>query len=81
MHCRKLLLFSRDGAWIKTNGSLFDVAMGSFNGVKICELVGLFLPDSLTQLVGSNNIGFYRDGLAILKNATGPSPERKKNGS
>ena len=68
-----------DGAWKKKNGSLFDVAMGSFDGAKICELVGLFLFNNLTQLVGSNNIGLYRDdGLAILKNASGPSSERIK---
>ena len=76
LHCKKSLLFSRDGAWIKKNGSLFDVAMDSFDGVEICKLVGLFLLNNLTQLVGRNNIGLYRDdGLAILKNASGPSSE------
>ena len=53
--------------------------MGSFDGAKICELVGLFLLNNLTQLVGSNNIGLYRDdGLAILENASGPSSKRIK---
>ena len=32
LHCRKSLLFSRDGSSVKKNGSLFDVAMGSFDG-------------------------------------------------
>ena len=79
LHCRKSLLFSRDGAWIKKNGLLFDVGIGSFDGAEICELVGFFLLNNLTQLVGSNNIGLYRDdGLAILENASGPSSERIK---
>ena len=37
LHCRKSILFGNDGAWIKKNGSLFDVAMGSFDGAEICE--------------------------------------------
>ena len=53
--------------------------MGCFDGAEICELVGLFLLNNLTQLIGSNNIGLYRDdGLAILENASGPSSERIK---
>ena len=79
LHCRKSILFGSNGALIKKNGSLFDVAMGSFDGAKICELVGLFLLNNLTQIVGSNNIGIYRDdGLAILENAFGPRSERIK---
>ena len=53
--------------------------MGSFDGAEICELVGLFLLNNLTQLIGSNNIGLYKDdGLAILENATGSTSERVK---
>ena len=79
LHCRKSILFGSNGAWIKKNGSLFDIVMGSFDGAEICKLVGLFLPNNLTQLVGSNNIGLYRDdSLAILENAFGPSSERIK---
>ena len=64
-HCKKSLLFSRDGAWIKKCGSLFDVTMGSYDGGEVCEMVGLFLLHQLEKLVGSNNIGLCRDdGLA-----------------
>ena len=78
-HCSKSLLFSRDSAWIKNNGSLFDVTMGSYDGVEVCELVGLFILHQLSQLVGVKNIGLYRDdGLAILENASGPTSERIK---
>ena len=42
-HCRKSLLFSNSDAWVKKDGNLFDVTMGSFDGAEICELVGLYL--------------------------------------
>ena len=75
-HCRKPLLFSRDSAWIKKSGSLFDVTMGSFDGAEVCEMVGLFLLHQLAKLVGKSNIGLYRDdGLAIL-DALDPDLER-----
>ena len=78
-HCRKSLLFSKDSTWIKNNGSLFDVTMGSYDGAEVCELVGLFILYTLSQIVGVNNIGLYRDdGLAILENSSGPESERMK---
>ena len=78
-HCRKSLLFSRDNGWIKNDGSLFDVTMGSYDGGEVCELVGLFMLNLIAPLVGKNNVGLYRDdGLAILENASGPESERIK---
>ena len=55
--------------------------MGFCDGVEVCELVGLFILHQLPQLVGVKNIGHYRnDGLAMLKNTSGPTSERiKKN--
>ena len=50
---RKSLLFNKDGAWIKKgDGTLFNVTMGSFDGAAICELVGLYLLDKLSSLIG-----------------------------
>ena len=50
--------------------------MGSYDGVEVCDLVGLFIFHQLSQLVGIKNIGLYRDdGLAILENASGPTSE------
>ena len=64
---------------MKSNGSLFDVTMGSYDGAEVCELVGLFILHQLSQLVGVKNIGLYRDdGLAILENALGPTLEHIK---
>ena len=67
-HSRKSLLFSNSEAWIKKEGDLFDVTMGSFDGAEVCELVGLYLLDRLSQLTGKCNIGLYRDdGLSVIR--------------
>ena len=48
---------------------MFDVAMGSYDGAEICELVGLFILDKLRAEFKNDNIGLYRDdGLAAFKN-------------
>ena len=64
---RKSLLFS------KGDNELFDVTMESFDGVEVCELVGLYLLDKLSKLLGKDNVGLYRDdGLAAVKTTSGP---------
>ena len=45
---------------------MFDVTMGCF----VCELIGLFLLNNLSEKYGKNKVGLYRDdGLALLRNA------------
>ena len=41
-HCHQSILFSNGSAWSKKNSPQFDVAMSSFNGAEVCELVGLY---------------------------------------
>ena len=63
----------------KKTGENFDVAMGSFDGAEICELVRLFLLDQLANVLGKENVGFYRDnGLVVLRNNSGPTMERTR---
>ena len=51
--------------------------MGSYHGAEVCELVGLFLLHDLSNLIGKNNVGFYRDdGLAVVDNASGPQMDK-----
>ena len=71
---RKSLLFNKDGTWVKKgDDTLFDVTMGSFDGAEICELVGLYLLDKLSSLIGRKNVGLYRDdGLAAINSSSGP---------
>ena len=49
----KSLLFSKDRTWLKKSGNkLFYVTMGSFDAAEICELVGLYLLNQLSKLLG-----------------------------
>ena len=73
MHCRKSLLFDNDAPWVKRNNEHFDISMGSHDGAEVCELVGLFLLDDLSNKYGQNSVGLYRDdGLAVFKDLSGP---------
>ena len=80
MHCRKLLLFDNETAWTKKNHSnMYDVTMGSFDGTEVCELIGLFLLNNLSEKYGKDNVGLYRDdGLVLLRNESGPQSERTR---
>ena len=47
--------------------------MGSFDGPKICELVGLYFLDKLSRLIQRENVGLYRDDvLAVINSSSGP---------
>ena len=78
MHCRQSILFSNGSAWSKKSSPQFDVAMGSFDGTEVCELVGLYMLYHLSSVIGDQtNIGLYRDdGLAILEATSGPKMDR-----
>ena len=77
-HARKSLLFHDGNAWVKKEGNpLFDVTMGSYDGAEVCELVGLYLLGKLATLIGTKNVGLYRDdGLAVIHQANGPKMDR-----
>ena len=63
--------------WMKTEGSLFDITKGAYNGVKVCKLVGIFMLNKIGEKYTKNNVGSYRDdGMAIFKNISGPESER-----
>jgi hypothetical protein len=72
-HARKSLLFNANKPWVKrNNNTMFDVAMGSFDGAEVCELIGLFALNTLAQKFGKENIGLYRDdGLALIQSTSG----------
>ena len=53
--------------------------MGSFHGAEVCEPIGLFLLNNLSEKYRKNNVGLYRDdGLVLLTNATGPQSEQTR---
>ena len=53
--------------------------MGSFDGAEICEIVGLYLLSRLSNLLGKENVGLYRDdGLAAINSCSGPVLDRTR---
>ena len=53
--------------------------MGSYHGVEICNLVGLFLLDKIKRFSNLRHIGLYRDdGLGIIKQSSGTHLENIK---
>ena len=79
-HARKSLLYDNSGPWMKNDSRLFDVSMGAYNGVEVCELVGTFIFYKLSLKYNKNDIGLYcDDGLVIFKNSCPKSEKVKKN--
>ena len=79
-HARKSLLFHGEKPWIRRERqNMFDVTMGSNDGAEVCELIGLYVLESLSQKFDKKNIGLYLDdGLILLKNGTARLAEKAK---
>jgi hypothetical protein len=45
--------------------------MGSYDGAEICELVGLFISNKVSEKFEKNNIGLHRDDGLMLLSGTG----------
>ena len=64
---------------MKREGNLFDVTMGAYNSAEICELVGIFILNKISEKYDKNDIGLHKDdGLVLSKNISGPESERTK---
>ena len=64
---------------MKKGGDLFDVAMGAYDGAEVCELVGTFLLEKISEICNKCDIGLYRDdGLAVFRNKSGTHLEKIK---
>ena len=58
---------------------LFDLAMGAYDGAEVCELVGTFLLEKISEICNKCDIGLYRDdGLAVFRNKSGTHLEKIK---
>ena len=79
-HCRKSLLLHNNAAWEKKlTASCFDVAMGSYDGAEVCELVGTFMSSKLGNIIGKKNTGLHLDdGLAVLRNMNARGTDKMK---
>ena len=58
---------------------MFDVAMGSYDGAEVCELVGLYILHKFTTAFPNGNIGLYRDdGLVAFRNMSARSLDKAR---
>ena len=57
------------------------MSMGAHDEAEVCELKGTYMLNLLPKKYNKNDFGLYRDnGLAVLKNKSGPQSEQvKKN--
>ena len=67
-HSRKTLLFHNNLPWEKKSGDPdFEVPMGCYDGAEICELVGIFILNKISNIIDKNSIGLYcDDGLGVF---------------
>ena len=53
--------------------------MGAYDGAEVCELIGIYMLYLIGKKFDLKNIVLYRhDGLAVLKNVSGPASEKLK---
>ena len=62
------ILFTDQGAWVKSQTGTHDITMGSYPGSNICELVGLYMLHKLRQT--KIDAILYRDDGAVLSDKT-----------
>ena len=78
-HKQKSVLYDDREPWTKKEGGSFDVTMGPYDGAEVCELIGIYILYLIEKKYDSRNIGLYSDdGLAALKNISGPASEKMK---
>ena len=64
-HTRKLLLYNKEIPWQKKNTNLLHVAMGAYDEAKVCELVGLFLLNSLANKFDKTSVLAYTETMDL----------------
>ena len=69
LNTRKTLLFNNNQPWQKKSGDPdFDVPMGCYDGAEVCELVGIYILNKLSNIIDIDSIGLYREmDLVFLK--------------
>ena len=78
MNSRKAFLFYDGNPWVKKDTlQHFNVTEGSFGGVEICELLGLYPLNQLKDIITNGSVSVYRDdGLAVVHKCSGPQMGR-----
>ena len=53
--------------------------MGCYDGAEVCELVGIYILNKLSNIIDIDSIGLYHDdGLRIFESLLGPQVKPKK---
>ena len=80
IHTYQTVLCYYNRVWTKSsNKENFDIAMGSYHGAEVCDLVGLFILNEITFIIGPLNIGLHRDdALGVIIQSLGTIMERTK---
>ena len=56
------------------DGSSFDVTLGTYYGVEVCDLIGIHMLYSIEKRYNSKDFCLYSDnGLTLPKNVNGPA--------
>ena len=78
MHSQKPLFFNDTDIWVKEQGDQdFDATE---TRTEICELVGLYISDTLAEKYERNNTGLHKDDdLACFEKIGGPRADRIRN--
>ena len=68
IQAKSTMLLNNNEPWQKADTpDLFDVTMGSYDGVETCELVGIYILSKLSTIIPTENVGLYRkDCLAKI---------------
>ena len=77
-YSRKSLLFHLEQAWKKKeSSSCFDVAMGSYDGAELCELIGIFTQSVLKDIINKEVMDLSTDdGLIVLNKVTSQKTDK-----
>ena len=72
------MLFNLEQAWKKKeSSSCFDVTMGSYDGVELCRLIGIFMQSVLQDIINKEAMGLYRDdGLIVFNKVTSQKTDK-----
>ena len=65
------MLYHKNQAWKKKSSeNCFDVIMGSYDGGKVCELVGNLVLSTLATSIPIEICGLYRAGFELTTHAS-----------
>ena len=64
MQSRKTLLCHNQERWVKREGDDdFHATMGCYDGAKVCELLGSYLFNKVSNIVPKESVRLYRDDV------------------